>query len=74
MIALFCAFRATFLFACFAVGFVIGAGGALVRHAFFPKEVKIHYCYPHSTEEICRRAPDPALASPNQRVAARGDE
>lgn len=41
----------------FAIGLALGATPALVRSPLGPRQpVKIHYCYPDSTDETCERA------------------
>ena len=40
----------------FAIGLAIGVTPGIVRNHLSPRPpVKIHYCYPHSTDEICEK-------------------
>jgi hypothetical protein len=70
MIALYHAYRIPVLLGCFGIGFVIGAGSALLKNALRPGETQVVYCYPGSTETLCRSIPTPPSA-PERPLAAR---
>jgi len=71
VIPLFHGLTAAVMLAGFCIGFVVGAGASLIKNAVSPAEVKVHYCYPNSTEEICKRAPAHPPGHP--RIATRAD-
>ena len=63
--------KLAFVVAGFGVGIVIGATVGTIRNYLAPAQYKVHYCYPNSKDEICRKSLEAPLVRPEATVAAR---